>query len=81
MITRRALLGSMAALQAAPLPKGKAEACIFLWLGGGAAHVDTFDPKIKGDGKKKAGSYYDSIETSARGIKVTEHLKRTARVM
>ena len=34
---------------------GKAEACIFLWLGGGAAQIDTFDPKRRGDGKKKAG--------------------------
>ena len=38
------------------LPKGKADACIFLWLGGGAAHLDTFDPKAKGDGSRKAGS-------------------------
>ena len=31
--------------------KGKAEHCIFLWLGGGAAQMDTFDPKKKGDAK------------------------------
>ena len=46
------------ALAAAPkFPKGKAEHCIFIWLGGGACHVDTWDPKRKGDPKlKKAGS-------------------------
>ena len=27
------------------MPKGKADACIFLWLGGGACHIDMFDPK------------------------------------
>src|SRR4029079_16062159 len=27
-------------------PRGKADACIFLWLGGGASHIDTFDPKV-----------------------------------
>ena len=31
-------------------PFGKAENCILLWLGGGACHIDTWDPKRKGDG-------------------------------
>lgn len=60
---------------------GKADACIFIWLGGGAAHIDTFDPKKRGDGKKKAGSYYGSIETAISGVRVCEHLHRTARLM
>lgn len=59
-------------------PKGKADSCIFIWLGGGAAHVDTFDPKVKGDGKKKAGSYYGSIDTAVKGVQLSEHLKHTA---
>ena len=81
-MTRRELLAASAVVSVgAAAPKGKADACIFLWLGGGAAQVDTFDPKVKGDGKKKSGSYYDSIETAAPGVRVTEHLKRTARVM
>src|SRR6185312_6153248 len=63
---------------AAPSPKGKATACVMLWLGGGAAHIDTFDPKTRGDGKKKAGSYYDAIPTAIRGEKVCEHLPRVA---
>jgi hypothetical protein len=63
----------------APGPKrGKATACIFLWLGGGAAQIDTFDPKRRGDGKTKAGSYYDAIPTAIRGAEVTEHLARVA---
>jgi hypothetical protein len=81
MLTRRDLLKTAAALPAvavANTPKGKADACIFLWLGGGAAHIDTFDPKIKGDGKKKAGSYYEAIDTAIPGAKVCEHLSRTA---
>ncbi|MDA2939187.1 DUF1501 domain-containing protein [Acidobacteria bacterium AH-259-A15] len=60
------------------MPRGKADACIFLWLGGGAAHIDTFDPKVVGDGKKKPGSYYPSIETAIPGVRVCEHLRRTA---
>ena len=64
---------------AAPAPAlGKADSCIFLWLGGGAAHIDTFDPKRRGDGKKSAGSYYEAIPTAQEGIKVCEHLPRLA---
>lgn len=63
------------------LPKGKADRCIFIWLGGGACHIDTFDPKQKGDGKKVAGSYYDAIDTAIAGEKVCQHLSRTAPLM
>lgn len=66
---------------AGAVPKGKADACIFIWLGGGAAHIDTFDPKVRGDGKKKPGSYYDAIDTAISGVKVSEHLSRTARLL
>lgn len=63
-------------------PKGKAEHCIHIWLGGGAAQVDTWDPKALGDAKaKKAGSYYPAIDTSVSGVKVCEHLKRCAKEM
>src|SRR5258706_2221936 len=68
--------GSVRAAEQAP--RGKADACVFLWLGGGAAHIDTFDPKVKGDGRKNAGSYYAAIDSAIRGVKVCEHLKRTA---
>ena len=63
-------------------PKGNAEHCVFLWLGGGAAQMDTWDPKAKGDPKaKKAGSYYDSIETAISGTKVCEHLPECAKIL
>lgn len=64
-----------------PLPRGKANACIFLWLGGGAGHIDTFDPKRLGDKKGKPGSYYPSIKTAIPGVQVCEHLSRTAPLM
>ena len=86
MITRRdlikssaaALAGRAVAAEGPRAPKGKADACIFLWLGGGASHIDTFDPKVRGDGKQKAGSYYEQIDTAIRGAQVCEHLKNTA---
>jgi hypothetical protein len=76
--TGAAALAAASAPAAETLPKGKADACIFLWLGGGAAHLDTFDPKAKGDGGSRPGSYYDSIDTAIRGVRVSEHLKQSA---
>ncbi|MEX0820232.1 MAG: DUF1501 domain-containing protein [Pirellulaceae bacterium] len=67
---------------AQPLPKPTADSCIFLWLGGGACHMDTWDPKVKGDAKtKKPGSYYDAIPTSIAGVQVCEHLPRMAKLL
>ncbi|MFP6769265.1 MAG: DUF1501 domain-containing protein [Planctomycetaceae bacterium] len=60
---------------------GRADNCILLWLGGGACHIDTWDPKRKGDGKKIAGSFYDPIPTAIPGVQVCEHLKRSARLL
>jgi hypothetical protein len=93
-MNRRRFLQSTAALAATPLlgnspsivsmPKGKAEHCIFIWLGGGMAQIDTFDPKAMGNSKsdpKKAGSEYASIETVVPGVRVCEHLQKTARLM
>src|SRR5213080_3517352 len=61
-------------------PKGKAEHCIFVWLGGGAAHIDTWDPKRVGDFKKVAGSAYPATDTAIPGVQVCEHLKDCAKV-
>ncbi len=78
-------MGTLAASSSSPSLAhlgGKAEHCIMFWLGGGMAQIDTFDPKKLGDAKaRKAGSYYPSIETSVPGVRVCEHLKRTAKVM
>ncbi len=76
--------GAFASEPATPVKLGKAEHCIFIWLGGGMAQVDTFDPKTLGDAKSKpskAGSYYPSIETAVPGVRLTEHLAQTAKLM
>lgn len=89
-MNRRDFLAASAALAAGPAlardttPKGKAEACVFVWLGGGMGQIDTFDPKARGVNKgtpKKAGSLYDSIPTAVRGVRVCEHLAKTADLM
>jgi len=83
---------SGAAITAAPglaasaentLLKGKAEHVVFLWLGGGMAQVDTFDPKRRGNSKaspKLAGSEYAAIDTVVPGVQFCEHLPRTAKL-
>jgi hypothetical protein len=64
------------------LPHSKADACIMIWLGGGAGHIDTFDPKRRGDPDSDLpGSYYDSIPTAVQGVRVAEHLSRTAKLL
>ncbi len=63
-------------------PLGKAEHCIFMWLGGGASQIDTWDQKRKGDPKtKKPGSYYDPLDTAIPGVQVCEHLSRCAPIL
>jgi hypothetical protein len=63
-------------------PVGKAEHCIFIWLGGGAGQIDTWDPKPLGDPKaKKPGSYYGAIDTAIPGVRVCEHLSRCAKIL
>jgi hypothetical protein len=88
---RRTFLQSAAtAAMAAPLlasesnnpALGNAEHCVMIWLGGGMAQIDTFDPKPMGDAKaKKAGGYYRSIDTVVPGVQVCEHLSETAKMM
>lgn len=90
---RRSFLTQAAALGASPLlanttpvsvPKGKADHCIFIWLGGGMAQIDTFDPKDLGENlskPSKPGSLYKSIDTAVPGVRVTEHLSKSAKVM
>lgn len=76
---------ALPALRAAdPLPTGKAESCIFVWLGGGMGQLDTFDPKTVGKNKgtpKQAGSLYPSITTAVKGVRVCEHLPKLAPLM
>jgi len=62
--------------------RGKAEHCIFVWLGGGMAQIDTFDPKKLGDPKsKKTGSAYPSIPTAVNGVSICEYMPKLAKLM
>lgn len=70
---------------AAPL-KSKADTCILLWMGGGMAHTETFDPKRyapfrKGIKATDIVSTFPTIDTAVDDIKFTKHLEQTASVM
>lgn len=63
---------------------GRAEHCIFVWLGGGACHIDTFDPKRVGDPKqasKAPGSAYRAIDTAIQGAQLCEHMPLCAGIL
>jgi hypothetical protein len=85
-LTRASLAAGALALprigHAAPsIPLGKAEHCVFIWLGGGMSQIDTFDAKpTRGDGKKQPGCYYDIIDTAIADAKFSEHLPQLAKM-
>ncbi|QDS90506.1 hypothetical protein EC9_47150 [Rosistilla ulvae] len=77
-----ALPRSASAESAHPSLMGQAEHVISIWLGGGMGQIDTFDPKRKGDpANRKAGAYYDSIDTAVDDVQVCEHLSQMAPLM
>lgn len=53
---------------------GQAKHCIVLYMAGGMAQTDTFDPKPK----SKNGGPLKAIKTSAKGLQLGELLPRTA---
>ncbi|MCA8987655.1 MAG: DUF1501 domain-containing protein [Planctomycetaceae bacterium] len=73
---------SLASEKQVDFPLGKAEHCLMIWLGGGAAQMDTFDPKRQtSDGRKDPGSAYRAIDTAVPGVQLCEHLPNMARLM
>ena len=67
-------------------PEAKADSCILIWLAGGMAAPDTFDPKRylpfeKGLDVNKILSTFPAIDTSVDHIKISEGLENIAKVM
>jgi uncharacterized protein (DUF1501 family) len=67
-------------------PKPTADACILLWMAGGMAAPDTFDPKRYvpfevGVPSEKILSTFPAIDTAVDNIKITEGLEHVAKVM
>ncbi|MAB89991.1 MAG: hypothetical protein CMJ90_11090 [Planctomycetes bacterium] len=57
----------------------KAKSCILIWLDGGASHLDTFDPKRTAPSEVRGP--FDSIGTNLTGVRISEHLPQTAKIM
>ena len=76
-----------AALDAAlPAPRGTADAVILLWMAGGMASTETFDPKRYepfevGLPAERILSTFPAIDTSVDGLQITEGLESIAQVM
>ncbi|MDB5313321.1 MAG: hypothetical protein JWO38_7523 [Gemmataceae bacterium] len=67
-------------------PKPTADTCILLWMGGGMAAPDTFDPKRYtpfevGTPVEKILCTFPSIDTVVDNIKLTQGLEHVARVI
>ncbi|MCH9654824.1 MAG: DUF1501 domain-containing protein [Planctomycetes bacterium] len=67
-------------------PPAKADSCILIWLAGGMAAPDTFDPKRylpfeKGLDVKKILSTFPEIDTVVDNVKITKGMERIAQVM
>ncbi len=54
------------------------KSCIVLWMGGGPSHLDIWD--LKPDSEKNGGPFRP-IETSAPGVKISEHMPLVAKQM
>jgi len=57
-------------------PRGRARACILLFMWGGPAHQDTWD--MKPDAPEEYRGEFTSIPTTVPGLRICEHLPRVA---
>src|SRR6516165_5798905 len=62
-----------------PTPSRPIRACILLFYYGGPSQLDTLDPKPEAPAEVRGE--YRSIATSVPGIRLCEHLQRTAHLM
>lgn len=67
-------------------PAAKADSCILIWLAGGMAAPDTFDPKRylpfkKGLEVERILSTFPAIDTAVDNIKITEGMENIAGIM
>src|SRR5262245_16180381 len=77
---------SLARAEDTPAPRATADAMILLWMAGGQAHTETWDPKRytpfqKGMEAKAVMSTFRSIPTSVDGLSISEGLPECAKVM
>src|SRR5258707_4087795 len=84
--SRQLFAADVAGATATPALKSTADTVIVLWMGGGMAHTETFDPKKytpfeKGMSPSGLFSTFPMIDTAVDNIKFTEGLEKLAAVM
>lgn len=72
--------------ETAAAPKATADRCILLWMAGGMAAPETFDPKryqpfVKGLPVEKVMSTFPAIDTAIPGVRICEGLEHIAGVL
>src|SRR6516164_1873810 len=75
--TGLSLAGYLRLAAANEIRGAKASAAIFVNLGGGPSHMDTFD--LKPDAPSEYRGEFRPIATNAPGVQICEHLPRLAR--
>jgi hypothetical protein len=78
--------GSARALAAPAAAAARADSVILLWMGGGMAHTETFDPKRytpyePGLEAERVLSTFPAIDTAVDNIKISQGLEKIASVM
>jgi hypothetical protein len=78
--------GSRAWAEEVEHPEAKADSCILIWLAGGMAAPDTFDPKRylpfeKGLEVERILSTFPAIDTAVDDIKITKGMEHIAGIM
>jgi hypothetical protein len=72
-------LGLQSGSAIAARPSAPIRSCILIFYYGGPSHLDTLDPKP--DAPAEIRGEYRTIATSVPGVRVCEHLPRTARLL
>lgn len=65
--------------EASDRQKARAHSVIMIWLAGGPATIDMWD--LKPEAPEEIRGEFKPVETSVRGVRICEHLARTAKVM
>jgi hypothetical protein len=77
-LTLPQLLRLQASAAPAEKQKRRANAVILLWLGGGPSHQDIWD--LKPEAPEGIRSQFKSIPTKADGVRISEHMPKTAQI-
>ena len=85
-LLKLAAMGLARPVWASDAPKATADTLIVLWMAGGMAQTETFDPKTytayeSGMPSSKVLSTFKAIDTAVDNIKISEGLERIASVM